>query len=52
MEPDKQQQREAENAELREMFPFFKSWRSLYLFVLGELAVLIGLFYWFSQAFS
>ncbi len=52
MDTDKQQQRDAENEELRELFPLFKSWRGLYLFVLGELAVLIVLFYWFSQAFS
>ena len=52
MDPEKQKQKEAEDAELRELFPLFKSWRSLYFFVLGELTVLILLFYWFSQAFS
>ena len=45
-------EREKENQELQELFPFVKRWRSLYLFVLVELIVLIGLFYWFSQAFK
>ena len=45
-------EQEKENQELQELFPFVKRWRSLYLFVLIELAGLIGLFYWFSQAFK
>lgn len=52
MDLEKQQQRDAEDKELRELFPLFKSWKSLYFFVIGELVVLIALFYWFSQAFS
>ena len=41
-----------DNQELQEIFPFFKSWNALYLFVLGELAVLILLFYLFSRAYT
>lgn len=32
--------------------PFVKSWPQLYAVVLTELVVLVGLFYWFSQAFA
>lgn len=41
-----------ENQELREIFPLFKSWKALYLFVLAELGILILLFYLFSQAYA
>lgn len=41
-----------ENEELRQLFPLAKRWRQLYAFVLIELVVLIGLFYWFGQAFA
>lgn len=41
-----------QNEELRKVFPFLKSWKVLYAFVLGELFVLIVLFYLFSQYFS
>jgi len=43
---------ENENEELQKVFPFFKSWRGLYIFVLAELLVLILLFYLFSWYFS
>ena len=32
--------------------PFFSSWRSLYVLVLVNLVVLIGLFYAFMKAFE
>jgi len=32
--------------------PLFKSWRSLYSMVLGELVVLVVLFYLFMKAFG
>jgi len=32
--------------------PFFKSWKQIYLFVLGNLIILIILFYWFTKSFS
>jgi hypothetical protein len=32
--------------------PFFKSWRRLYLVVLGNLILLIGLFYIVTRIFS
>jgi len=32
--------------------PFFKSWRRLYFVVLGELVVLVVLFYLFMKAFG
>lgn len=41
-----------ENEELRKVFPFFKTWNGLYTFVIGELVVLIILFYLFSEAFA
>ncbi|MEL6627229.1 MAG: hypothetical protein AAFQ83_08015 [Bacteroidota bacterium] len=41
-----------ENEELRRVFPFFKTWNGLYTFVIGELVVLIILFYLFSEAFA
>ena len=44
--------KENPDEELRKVFPFFKNWRQLYLFVLGELLVLIVLFYLFSSYFS
>ena len=46
------QDTETEDEELRRVFPFFKRWRHLYAFVLGELLVLIVLFYFFSRAFA
>ncbi len=36
----------------QKIIPFFKSWRQLYIFVLVELAVLIVLFYIFSETYS
>jgi len=30
----------------------FKNWNQMYAFVLGELALLVGLFYWFTKAFE
>lgn len=30
--------------------PFFKNWKGMYLLVLGNLVVMIALFYWISQA--
>ncbi len=38
--------------ELRDLFPFAKSWRRLYLFVLAELVVLILLFIFIGKYFS
>ena len=38
--------------ELRELFPFARSWRSLYIFVLAELVVLILLFLFIGSHFS
>ncbi|MEM6803953.1 MAG: hypothetical protein AAF696_21285 [Bacteroidota bacterium] len=38
--------------ELRKVLPFFKTWRSLYIFVIGELIVLIILFYFFSNYYA
>jgi len=32
--------------------PFFKSWNSWYMIVIGFLLVLIGLFYLFTKYFS
>lgn len=52
MSQSSQNQRAAEDAELREMFPLVKNWRQLYTFVLVELVVLIGLFAWFSAAYA
>ncbi|MDX2246420.1 MAG: hypothetical protein SF052_06580 [Bacteroidia bacterium] len=40
------------NEELRKMIPFIKNWNTFYALVLGELAVLILLFYAFSKAFE
>ncbi|MDX1909563.1 MAG: hypothetical protein SF053_21165 [Bacteroidia bacterium] len=37
--------------ELRQLFPLARTWRQMYLFVLGELALTILLLYLFSQAF-
>lgn len=45
-------EKQEENEELRKVFPFFKSWNQLYTFIIGELVVLIILFYFFSTAFS
>lgn len=50
--PDHIPTKEEENEELRSVFPLFKNWKSLYAFVLGELLVLIVLFYLFSRAYS
>ncbi|MDP5171503.1 MAG: hypothetical protein NWR72_14755 [Bacteroidia bacterium] len=41
-----------EDQDLQQLFPFVKKWKTLYAFVLGELVVLIVLFYLFSHAFS
>jgi len=41
-----------EQEELKQIFPFVKSWRQLYILVLTELAVLIVLFYIFSKIYS
>jgi hypothetical protein len=38
--------------ESREAVPFFKSWRRLYCAVLGELALLVVLFYLLMKVFS
>ena len=38
--------------DLQQIIPFAKSWKGLYIFVLGELVVLILLFHLFSKAFS
>ena len=38
--------------ELRDVLPFIKSWRQLYLVVIGELILLILLFYLFSNSFG
>lgn len=38
--------------ELQEIFPFFRSWRQIYAFVLIELGVLIVLFYLFSRMYA
>lgn len=43
---------ENQDEELRKVLPFFKTWRSLYLFLLGELVVLIILFYLFSNHYA
>ncbi len=44
---------EGENeAENTEKPPFFKEWKSWYILVIGELILLIILFYWFTNAFS
>lgn len=32
--------------------PFFKNWKGIYLLVIGNLIVLILLFYWFTLSFS
>jgi hypothetical protein len=32
--------------------PFAKSWGRLYAIVIGELALLIALFYWFSKYYQ
>jgi len=32
--------------------PFVKSWRSMYMLVVGELALLIALFYFFMKVFE
>lgn len=47
-----QDESDSQDEELRQVFPFVKSWKALYAFVLGELFVLIILFYLFSQYFS
>jgi hypothetical protein len=43
---------ENQDEELRKVLPFFKSWRGLYIFLLGELVVLIILFYLFSNHYA
>ena len=32
--------------------PFFKEWKSWYILVIGELVLLILIFYWFTNAYS
>lgn len=46
------EEQENQDQELQKIFPLFKTWNRLYLFVIGELIVLILLFYWFSRYFS
>ena len=41
---------ENENEEAKP--PLFKKWKSWYLLVIGELILLIVLFYWFTKAYS
>jgi ATP/ADP translocase len=41
-----------EEEDLKKVFPLFKSWSQLYIFVLAELAGLIVLFYLFSHAYA
>ncbi|GAB4408011.1 MAG: hypothetical protein OHK0039_10840 [Bacteroidia bacterium] len=41
-----------EDEELHRVFPLFRRWRSLYLFVLVESAVVILLLYLFSRAYT
>lgn len=41
-----------EDQELQRLFPLVKKWKSLYLFVLAELAGLIILFFTLSRFFS
>ena len=36
----------------KELPRIFKTWNQLYLFVIIQLIVLIGLFYWFSKSFD
>jgi len=43
---------QAWEAELKKVFPAFSKWKQLYGMVLGELVLLIILFYLFSQAFA
>lgn len=43
---------ENQDEELRKVLPFFKTWRSLYIFLLGELVVLVILFYLFSNHYA
>ena len=43
---------EDQDEELRKVLPFFKSWKSLYIFVIAELVVLILLFYLFSNHYA
>lgn len=43
---------EQEQEELRQLMPFMKSWKMFYFLVLGELALLILLFYLFSRYFA
>lgn len=38
-------------AELSDLPPFLKSWGQIYTIVVGELALLVLLFYLFSRAF-
>ena len=41
-----------EEEQLRKILPFVPSWGVLYAFVLGELALLIVLFYLFSKNYA
>ncbi len=46
------QEHQDEHDELRKLLPWAKSWNQLYLWVLGELVLTIGLLYLFSKAFA
>lgn len=38
--------------DLHQIFPLFRRWRGLYLFVLGELVLTIFFFYFLSRAYA
>jgi hypothetical protein len=38
--------------DLHQIFPLFRRWRSIYLFVLGELVLTIFFFYFLSRAYA
>ncbi|MEM9936255.1 MAG: hypothetical protein AAF824_21705 [Bacteroidota bacterium] len=46
------QNKEAEDQELRGIMPFLTGWNQFYLIVLGELVLTIILFYAFSRFFA
>ncbi len=49
----KNQEQPAENDEVKnDPPPFLKSWKQLYAIVIGELVILIVLFYWITKFFS
>ncbi|MEH0156129.1 hypothetical protein V6R21_18415 [Limibacter armeniacum] len=43
---------EMEEYENESLPKIFKSWKQLYAVVIGELALLILLFYWFTKSFE